>query len=41
MPRTSVDDVVVVQVTDGIEHLANDPRGILFSEFSVLADTIK
>lgn len=36
-----MDNVVIVQVADGIEHLADDLGGVFLGEFSVLADTIK
>jgi hypothetical protein len=39
--RTSMDDVVVVQVADGIEYLADNLGGILLGKFSVFTDTIK
>jgi hypothetical protein len=36
-----MDDVVVVQVADGIEYLADNLGGILLGEFAVFTDTIK
>jgi hypothetical protein len=36
-----VDDVVVVQVIDGLEDLSNRLRGILFCESALLADTVE
>lgn len=36
-----MDDIVVVQIVDGVEDLANCLGGILLSEFPLLADTIE
>ena len=38
---TSVHDVVVMQIVDRVEDLSNRLRGVLFREFSLLADTIE
>ena len=36
-----MDDIVVVEVIDGIEDLANRFGSVLFSEFSLLADSVE
>lgn len=40
-PRTAVHHIVVVQIVDGVEDLANGLGGILLRELPLLADTIK
>ena len=39
--QTSVDDVVVVQVTDGFQDLPDDLGSILFGKLAVFADAVK
>lgn len=39
--RTSVDDVVSVEVVDGIEHLADGLGGILLGELALFADPVE
>ena len=36
-----MDDVVLVEVVDGTQHLFDGLRGILFCEFSLLADPVE
>jgi hypothetical protein len=37
----SMNHVTLVQVVDGVEHLADRLRGILFGELALLADAIE
>lgn len=36
-----MNNLVLVQIVNGIEHLLDGLRSILFGEFSLLADTIE
>lgn len=39
--RTSVHDVVLVEIVDGIQDLADGLRGVLFSKASLFADAVE
>lgn len=38
---TSVDDIVVVEVVDGVEHLPNRFSGILLRKLALVADAVE
>ena len=39
--RTPVDDIILVEVVDGVEDLPDGLRGVLFGELALLADAIE
>ena len=39
--RTPVDDIVLVEIVDGVEHLPESLRGVLLGELALLADAVE